>query len=220
MKLRTIFFDLDSTLYPESNGLWAAIRERIDLYLHERMNLSFDEIPKLRHQYYIRYGTTLKGLQAHFDVDAVDYLNFVHDLPLDDYLQPDPRLREMLLSIPMRRWVFTNSDLEHTQRVLAKLNIEDCFEGIVDVWAMQPYCKPQQEAYQKALELIEDSDPQTCALLDDSEHNLAAARDLGFFTVLVGKNEAKSAADRVLIKLHNLPQIVPEFWDHARLSSP
>lgn len=33
MQFDTIFFDLDSTLYPESNGLWQVIRERIDLYM-------------------------------------------------------------------------------------------------------------------------------------------------------------------------------------------
>ena len=33
MSFDTIFFDLDATLYPESNGLWPAIREKIDQYM-------------------------------------------------------------------------------------------------------------------------------------------------------------------------------------------
>ena len=115
MEIDTIFFDLDSTLYPESCGLWQAIRERIDLYLHTRMDFKPDEIPTIRHNLFINHGTTLRGLQIHYDVDPRDYLNFVHDLPVHRYLSPDPGLRRMLLSIPHRRWIFTNSDAPHAE---------------------------------------------------------------------------------------------------------
>ncbi|MFH1634240.1 MAG: pyrimidine 5'-nucleotidase [Chloroflexota bacterium] len=212
MSYNVIFFDLDSTLYPESNGLWKAIRQRIDLYLHARMGLPLDEIPQLRHDFFVNHGTTLRGLQIHYQVDPVDYLNFVHDLPLRDYLQPDPELREMLLSMPRRRWIFTNSDAGHAHRVMSILGIEECFEGMVDVWAMEPHCKPRREAYQLALDLTGVADPGACALLDDSTRNLAPAREMGFFTVLVGHNGSHPAADRSLIDIHDLPKVVPEFW--------
>jgi pyrimidine 5'-nucleotidase len=216
MKFQLVFFDLDSTLYPEANGLWAAIRKRIDLYMRQRIGLPWEEIPKLRQAYFAQYGTTLKGLQANFNIDPANYLNFVHDLPLEAYLQPEPGLRQMLLSMPLRRWVFTNSDVDHAQRVLKILGVEDCFEGIIDVWAMEPYCKPQREAYQRALELAGSAGPQGCALIDDSHHNLSTARQLGFFTVLVGRNGAHPDADRALVDLIRLPDVVPEFWgDHG-----
>ena len=65
----TVFFDLDATLYPASNGLWAAIRDRIELYMRKRLELSEEKIATIRESYYLRYGTTLKGLQANFGVD-------------------------------------------------------------------------------------------------------------------------------------------------------
>lgn len=209
----TVFFDLDATLYPASNGLWPAIRDRIELYMHERMQLSAEEISTIRQNYYRRYGTTLKGLQANFSIDPADYLDFVHDLPLDDYLVDEPKLAEMLNSIPARRWVFTNSDIDHAQRVLAKLGIENCFEGIVDIWAMEPHCKPQHEAYQIALALAQTPDPQACLLLDDSIRNLASAREFGFFTVLVGKDGHDDNVDRTLEHLNDLPMVMPELWE-------
>ena len=92
MTINTIFFDLDATLYPESIGLWQLIRERIDLFMQERLGLPLAQIPVMRHDYFTRYGTTLKGLQANYDVDPRDYLTFVHDLPLDAYLQPTDEL--------------------------------------------------------------------------------------------------------------------------------
>jgi pyrimidine 5'-nucleotidase len=215
MNFETVFFDLDATLYSASNGLWPAIRDRIELYMHERLELSDEEIATIRKSYYLRYGTTLKGLEANFGVDPSDYLDFVHDLPLDDYLADEPRLGEMLSSIPTRRWVFTNSDINHARRVLAKLELSDCFEGIVDIWAMAPYCKPHPEAYQVALEMAQAPDPQACVLLDDSVPNLAGARQAGFFTVLVGEDGHDENVDRAIEQLSDLPQALPELWEQG-----
>jgi len=212
MSFDTIFFDLDATLYPESNGLWPAIRIKIDQYMHDQMKIPEAEIPDLREYYYIHYGTTLRGLQIHYGIEAKEYLNYVHDLPLHKYLQPDPALRDMLLTIPRRRWIFTNSDRPHAERVLSILGIEDCFEGLVDINAMEPHCKPKTEAYQFALKLAEIIDPKTCALIDDSTRNLAPAKDMGFFTILVGQNGTHFTADRVLTNINDLPKVAPEFW--------
>jgi pyrimidine 5'-nucleotidase len=212
MHFDTIFFDLDSTLYPESNGLWQAIRERIDLFMLERMSFPAEDIPALRQKFYIEHGTTLRGLQIHHHVDPSEYLNFVHDLPLDEYLKPDPKLRQMLLSIPRRRWIFTNSDAAHANRVMSKIGIANCFEGMIDVWKMDPHCKPKIEAYHLALDFAGVDDPQLCALLDDSPNNLATAKEMGFFTVLVGKNGLHPTADRNIDIIHDLPKAVPEFW--------
>ena len=212
MKLNTIFFDLDSTLYPESCGLWQAIRERIDQYLELRMGFPIEQIPTMRQEFLIKHGTTLRGLQIHYDIDPIDYLKYVHDLPLKNYLRPDPYLRKMLLSIPHRRWVFTNSDAPHANRVMKILGITDCFEGMVDVLAMHPLCKPQPAAYTFALEHAGVRNPDTCALIDDSIRNLTTAHDMGFFTVLIGQNGQHENVDRSLTNLHDLPQVIPEFW--------
>ena len=212
MNFDSIFFDLDSTLYPESNGLWQAIRKRIDLYLQNRLGLQPEEIPEIRHRLFMDHGTTLKGLQIHYDVDPYDYLDFVHDLPLREYLAPDPKLREMLLMIPTRRWVFTNSDAPHANRVMGILCIRDCFEGMIDVWTMNPLVKPMKAAYKFALDFVGGANPKDCALLDDSTRNLETAKEMGFFTVLVGQNGDHTSADRTLMDIHDLPRVVPEFW--------
>jgi putative hydrolase of the HAD superfamily len=213
VSIDTIFFDLDATLYPESNGLWPAIRNKIDQYMREQIKIPKSKIPQLREHYFIHYGTTLRGLQIHYGVEAPEYLNYVHDLPLHQYLQPDPELRAMLLSIPKQRWIFTNSDRPHAERVMDVLGISDCFDGMVDVYTMEPHCKPRPEAYQLALELAGAPDPRTCALLDDSTRNLAPAKEMGFFTILVGQNGTHASVDRAITEIHDLPQSVPEFWD-------
>ena len=212
MTIDTIFFDLDATLYPESNGLWPAIRSKIDQYMHDRVKIPHSEIPSLREDYYIHYGTTLRGLQIHYGVQPEEYLNFVHDLPLQEYLQPNPALRKMLLGLPKKRWIFTNSDEPHVERVLSILGISDCFHGLVDVYALEPHCKPKWEAYQIALNIAKSADPATCAMLDDSVNNLAPAKKMGFFTIWVGQNGNHPMVDRTLFDIIDLPKIAPELW--------
>lgn len=212
MKYSTLFFDLDDTLYPSSSGLWSLIRERMSLYMQERMNLPASEIPTLREKYYRSYGTTLRGLQMHHDVDANDYLSYVHDLQLEQYLQPNPGLREILLSLPQKRWIFTNADSRHAGRVLKVLGLDDCFDGIIDIYALNFVCKPATSAYLKALKIAGDINSQQCVVLDDSPSNLKTAQELGFCTVLINSKDDHQS-DYCLSSLNELPAVMPQLWE-------
>jgi pyrimidine 5'-nucleotidase len=212
MRLTTLFFDLDDTVYDNTNGLWQAIRHRMNQYMCERLNMPAKQAALLRRKYYESYGTTLRGLQIHHHVDPDEYLAYVHDLPLAAYLKPDAQLRAMLLSLPQKKWIFTNADAAHAHRVLTFLDIRECFEGIIDVRALSFHCKPEEQAYLIALDLARASDPRNCVLLDDSPRNLAPAQRMGFTTVLVGKNEARPAADYTITRLRDLAEAIPELW--------
>lgn len=232
MQYTTLFFDLDDTLYPSSTGLWQAIRERMSIYMAERLGLAQDEIPQLRRHYFEIYGTTLRGLQIHHHVDADDYLAFVHDVPLTNFLQPRPELRTLLLSLPQPCWIFTNADERHASRVLKILGLTDCFTGIIDVCSIGFACKPEELAFRRALALANENNPHKCILIDDSLRNLAGAQKLGFTTVLIDENGNHSnpkdpnsphlkesppsistcQADYRVSSLFDLPEILPILW--------
>jgi len=212
MQFDSLYFDLDDTLYPPSSGLWDAIRQRMNEYMQGFIDLPISEIAKIRHSYLEKYGTTLRGLQAHYEIDTDEYLTYVHDLPLERYIQPDPDLRNILLSLPQKRWIFTNADSNHAHRVLTILGISDCFAGIIDIRAIDFACKPERIAYQKALAITTDTDPARCVIFDDAVRNLNPARELGFFTVLVGKNGTEPTVDRTISNLHEMRECIPELW--------
>ena len=130
----------------------------------------------------------MEGLRIHHQVEPDDYLSYVHDLPLDHFLKPDPRLRNLLGSLPQDLWVFTNADHRHALKVLTTLHLEDLFSGIVDLYALNFVVKPNPEAYRLALNLAGETDPTFCVLFDDLLPNLITAKDLGFTTSLVGQN--------------------------------
>lgn len=209
----TLFFDLDDTLYSNTCGLWRTIRERMGLYMHERLGMPLDEIPHIRRRYFETYGTTLRGLQHHHQVDADDYLAYVHDLPLDQYIAPSPELRQMLLSLPQPRWIFTNADDRHARRVLAVLGMEDCFDGIIDIRAIGFACKPEPKSFERALQIAGALAPDRCLLFDDSLSNLAGARAAGMHTGWISANgEAHPDVDFTLPDLLALPHALPQLW--------
>ncbi len=208
MRFTTLFFDLDDTLYPSSTGLWHAIKERMNLYMRERVGIPENEIPILREQYFKMYGTTLRGLQARHNVDKEEYLAFVHDLPLHDYLTPNPVVREVIAALPTRNLIFTNADVNHARRVLTALQLDDLFDTIVDVNAVEPYCKPMPESFAIAMDLADEPDPRKCVMIDDLPRTTRAAREFGMFGVLAHQAAPSPDADAVFTDWNQLPALL------------
>ncbi|PWH14308.1 MAG: pyrimidine 5'-nucleotidase [Anaerolineae bacterium] len=204
----TLFIDLDDTLYPAQNGLWQLIKERIRQYMRERLGIPAEIVPELSQRYFLEYGTTLRGLQANYSVDMLDYLNYVHDVPLQDYLAPNPALRAILDSIPVRKFIFTNADAAHAQRVLTHLGIESCFAGIVDIVAVAPYCKPMPEAFEIARALAGEPDPRRCVMIDDLPRTTRAARACGLCALLYGQAQPHPDADAAFDDWSLLPALL------------
>lgn len=205
-KVRCLLFDLDNTLYPHNTGLTDHLRTRIKQFLVEMMGITFEEASALRQRLFTQYGTTLRGLQIEHKVEMKSYLDFIHDLPLEACLSPDPELDRMLRSLPHRKVIFTNADRDHAQRVIEILGIQGHFDQIVDIYDVYPYCKPEIEAFHKALAMIEE-DPKACLMADDMLENLVAAQTLGIKTVSVGQHQ------------HDASPHIPDIKALARLFS-
>ena len=177
----------------------------MNLYMYERMGIPENDVPVLREQYFKIYGTTLRGLQARHHVDVEDYLAFVHDLPLQDYLTPNPTQREIIASLPSRKLIFTNADVSHARRVLAALQLDDLFEEIVDVNAIAPYCKPMPESFAIAQELADEPDPRKCVMIDDLPRTTRAALGVGMASILYGTDEPTAEASGAFTDWKHLP---------------
>jgi putative hydrolase of the HAD superfamily len=195
MRFTTIFFDLDDTLYPSDSGLWLAIKERMNTYMRERLNIPAEQVSSLREKYYMQFGTTTRGLQEYHDLDTQDFLAYVHDLPLKNYLTPNPQLRSIIASLPTRNLIFTNADAHHAERVLTALELRDLFDTIVDVNVIAPYCKPMPNAFRLAMELAGETDPQKCVMIDDLPRTTRAASELGMFSLLVNDSFSNDEAN-------------------------
>jgi len=212
MRYTCVFFDLDETLYPSSTGLWSNIRDRMNDYMRVQLGIPADQIPIIRRFYFDTYGTTLRGLQIHYKIDTDDFLAFVHDLPIEEVLKADQELYNMLSSMPQQKWVFTNANVEHANRVLNALQIQDCFNGIIDIRSLGFVCKPDPKSYKIAMQIAGVDTPGECVYLDDALRNLVPAKNLGFYTVLISSDGMQSTADLTLTQPHDLLRSLPELW--------
>ena len=208
MIFTTIFFDLDDTLYPASSGLWPALKTRMSQYMIEHMHIPAEDVPGLREKYFREYGTTLRGLQAKHKIDTQDFLAYVHDVNLTDYIQPNPLQQSVLASLPTRNLIFTNSDLNHARRVLRVLQIEEYFTDIVDVTRIDPYCKPNSEAFALALKVAGESTPSKCIMIDDLPNTVKAAKGLGLYSVLFGAPDSNGDSDATISDWFQLPSLL------------
>ena len=213
---RILFLDLDDTLYPSTCGLWQAIGDRILDFMTDRLDISALKADELRKQYFQAYGTTLNGLQIHHNVDPLDYLNFVHDVPIDSFLQPDPELREMLDRVIQKRVIFTNASRDHAERVLNRLGIEEQIDQVIDIISLDYHNKPEPDAYSRALSLTGENDPSACLLVDDRSRNLIPGKAMGMTTVLVGEDDPDPSIDFQINIITQLTDTVPGL-DHGVL---
>lgn len=208
MRFTTIFFDLDDTLYPPTAGLWDAIKHRMNDYMRDRLRIPAEEVSQLREKYYREFGTTTRGLQAYHNLDTQDFLAYVHDLPLKDYLTPNPTLRSIIASLPTRNLIFTNADINHAKRALNILELSDLFETIVDVNTVSPYCKPMLESFQIAMKLAGETDLSKCVMIDDIHRTTRAAREAGMFSILYHETLNDGAADAHMTDWNELMNIL------------
>lgn len=225
-----LLFDLDDTLYPSSTGIATACRKNIDEFLAQVFGFSREIVSSFRTEFYKTNGSTLAGLRKlGYEVDADEYHRFVHGKLPYEVIKPDPAIRSILMSMPQRKLIFTNSDKIHACKVLKRLGLEDCFEDVICFESLNMaypfnqqtdecnpstspvFIKPSIEAMKRAI-TVANADPQRTLFFDDNVRNIAAAKEVGLHTVLVGSSVKNEGADYCLENIHNVREAIPEIW--------
>jgi putative hydrolase of the HAD superfamily len=200
--------DLDNTIYPQSCGLMKEIGNRINRFMVERLGMHPEAVSQKRDEYFRSHGTTLSALRHYYDIDPDEFLAFVHDIPLANYLHYDPALDEMLGRLEIRKLIFTNADAPHARRVLSRLGILRHFESILDIHFLEFVNKPNRRAYFRVLEEI-SAGPAECLLIEDSLANILAAGKLGMTTIMVG-GERRNGAHYHLERIIDLERLAAQ----------
>jgi putative hydrolase of the HAD superfamily len=184
----TWIFDLDNTLYPTSCKLFDQIAVRMTDYMVAQMNISADEATKLRHGYFKKYGTTLRGLMLEHDFEPLGFLDYVHEI---DYspVALHTALGIAIAALPGRKLVFTAGTRPHAMNVLNRLGCADVFEDIFDITDCHFIPKPDARPYEIFLKRHAVA-PERAIFFEDIQDNLIVPRSLGMTTVLVGEHDA------------------------------
>jgi putative hydrolase of the HAD superfamily len=192
--LTDLICDLDSTLYPATSGLAAAMEARMIAYINRLLGVEEAAARALMAETYRTYGLTALALRELYGVNIHEYLGYVHDLAYDDYLQPNPQLDAALAAIPLRKCIFTNAPGHHARAVLARLGVAHHFERIFDLGFSELRPKPALVTYRRVLATLAIPGSQAI-LIEDTAHNLPPAQSLGMTTIWVGEGPPPPAAN-------------------------
>jgi putative hydrolase of the HAD superfamily len=218
--LRFLLFDVDDTLYPRSSPVWPTLRGRILQYVVERLGLSMPEAEALRERYLREFGTTTRGLYLNDHIDIHEYLAYVHDLPLSDWLLADPELRRVLEQIPLTKCLFTNASRQHGVNVVKVLGITDQFTHNFALEDFDFISKPDPHPYRVVLERLQAT-AQECMFIEDSLRNLATAKQLGMATVLIdGSTQPPPGADYTISRVHDLLNVMRDAGVQLKADDP
>jgi len=208
-----ILFDLDDTLYPTSAGMMQEISQRMSEYMVTRVGIPRNDVERQRKDYWERYGTTLRGLYIERQIDPHDFLDFVHDVNVEKYLERDTRLDAMLAQLPQTKSIFTNAPGDYARRVIRALGVEKYFTEIFDIHFIRYASKPNQAAYERVVATLPVS-PSECVMIDDTARNLVPAKKFGMTTVwLNGATErygveGAESADFVIASIYDVARLV------------
>ena len=194
-------FDLDHTLYPPSNNLFAQIEVKMVEFMVEELGLTKETANELRQRYWKAYGTTLAGLMREYDIDADKFLYDVHQIDFS-VISPDPELADAIAALPGRKFIYTNGTALYARDVIAALHIPNFFDGIYGVEDANYIPKPEAEAFDIVFSKA-DVPPKKAAMFEDDIRNLVVPKSLGLKTVLVGP-KPKEPADHIDVVTQDL----------------
>ena len=205
-------FDLDNTLYSGQTKVFSKIDEKMSAYISNKLNIDLVKAKEIQKKYFYELGTTLAGLMKHDSVDPYEFLEFVHDIDIS-WLPKDLLLREELIKIKEKKYIFTNGSHSHVKNITKQLGINGLFDDAHDIVDSEFIPKPHINAYKKMIKKF-NIDPKKSIFIEDIAHNLEAAKNLGMKTCWLENDEAFARKDAnksyIDYKIKSLPSFLQE----------
>tara|TARA_B100001245_G_scaffold230289_1_gene209664 strand:- start:105 stop:776 length:672 start_codon:yes stop_codon:yes gene_type:complete len=210
--IKNILFDCDGVLYQDLKAVFGQVSKRMTNYISKKLNLDIKKAKELQTKYFHKYNTSLNGLMIHHDVQPKDFLKYVHDIDLA-FMDKDLVLREELINLNLKKFVFTNGSKEHVENIIKHLGIEDQFNGIFDIVDAEFHPKPEAKAFDLMVKKFK-IDPKETLYIEDIAKNLSIAKVRGSATVWLINDEywgkKESDKDYIDYKIENLSLFLKE----------
>ena len=210
--IKNILFDCDGVLYEDLEAVFGQVSKRMTNYISNKLNIDLKKAKELQTNYFHKYNTSLNGLMIHHEIDPKEFLKYVHDIDLS-CLKKNDELRNELIKLNLKKYVFTNGSREHAENIIRHLGIEDLFEGIFDIIDAEYFPKPDPKNYDLMLKKFH-IDPKETLYIEDIAKNLSIAKQLGTTTVWLINEEqwGKKDSDKEFIdyKIKNVSLFLKE----------
>ncbi len=191
-KIKYWLFDLDNTLYSGDTKVFDQVDKKMSFFISKKLNINLEEAKKIQKNYFQEYHTTLNGMIKNHNIDAEEFLQYVHDVDLN-FLKKDLNLQNELTKLMGKKYIFTNGSKAHASNVTKRIGIENLFDGVFDIIDSDFIPKPSIEPYKKIIQKY-GIEPDYCIFIEDIARNLKPAHELGMKTVWI-KNDEPWAAE-------------------------
>jgi putative hydrolase of the HAD superfamily len=203
--VKQLIFDLDNTLYSPRHGLEKNVSRRVREFIASYLGLSIGEAIAERRKRITHYGTTLEWLRAEKGfTDIETYFKAVHPEDEADTLPPDPELRSFLQNLPCPYAIMTNANIEHAERILKHLEVEDLFTEIFDIRKLNYRGKPRSDAFHFVLDSLGSKIEETL-FVDDVPDYVKGFLNIGGRGILI--DELDEFPDYPHEKIHTLREL-------------
>ena len=210
--IKNILFDCDGVLYNDLKAVFGQVSKRMTNYISKKLNLDIKKAKELQTNYFHKYNTSLNGLMIHHDIPPKDFLKDVHNIDLT-FMKKDLFLREVLGSLNLKKFIFTNGSKEHVENIIKHLGIDDLFDGIFDIVDAGFHPKPEAKAFDLMINKF-NIDPKETLYIEDIAKNLSIAKNRGSATAWLINDEywGKKESDKDFIdyKIENLSLFLKE----------
>ena len=211
-KIKFWLFDLDNTLYDGATKVFDQVDKKMSKFISEKLNVSIEEAKKIQKNYFHEYNTTLNGMIKNHEIDANEFLEFVHDVNLD-FLKVDKFLEREITNLNGKKFIFTNGSKAHAANVTKRIGIEKLFDGVFDIVESDFIPKPSIDPYKKIIEKYK-IEPEYSIFIEDIARNLKPAHELGMKTVWIKNDEPWAAkfseSDFIDYRTSNLAKFLKE----------
>ncbi|MDC0344237.1 pyrimidine 5'-nucleotidase [Pelagibacteraceae bacterium] len=211
-KIKYWIFDLDNTLYSGDTKVFDQVDKKMSKFISEKIKVSIEEAKVIQKNYFHEYNTTLNGMIKNHNIDANEFLEFVHDVDLN-FLKADKPLKREISNLKGKKFIFTNGSKAHVSNVTKRIGIEKLFDGVFDIVESDFIPKPSIEPYKKIIEKFK-IEPQYSIFIEDIARNLKPAYELGMKTVWIKNDEPWAAkfsdSDFINYKTDNLAKFLKE----------
>ena len=210
--IKNIIFDCDGVLYKDLDAVFGQVSKKMGEYISRKLNVDLKKAKELQRNYFHKYNTSLNGLMIHHKIDPHEFLEYVHDIDLD-FLKKDTLLREELLKLDVKKFVYTNGSRDHVNNITKHLGIDDLFDGVFDIVDGQFIPKPQIEPFKVLIKKF-DINPEETVFIEDIAKNLSVKKELNLKTVWLINNEywGKQDSDKnyIDVRIENLTSFLKE----------
>ena len=210
--IKNFIFDCDGVLYSDLDAVFGQVSRKMTEYIAKKLNLDLKKAKELQTNYFHKYNTSLNGLMIHHDINPSEFLKYVHEIDLN-FMQKDLILKEELIKLDAKKFVFTNGTHEHIINITKNLGIYGLFDGAFDITDCNYIPKPAIEPYRKLIDKF-NIDPRETVFIEDIAKNLEPAKKLGMKTVWLINDEywgkKDSDKDFIDLKINNLSSFLKE----------